>query len=350
MRTQLQSLGKLLSAEDHDACLAMLEEMKRNSAVGKDHDSEKMLGYLMAVNLQKRFLGTGITENLYDSSNGVSQIRLFDILIHQFPFVKYGQEITNNAIMRLLADEEQACILDIGIGLGTQMLHILERANELSKLRKLTIVGIEPFKDALQTAAEKIAAHKDTVNFTLEFVGVPEYIERTNIKQYVPADVPLIVNASLALHHIKTSAERDRVIANIRALQPKALLLIEPNVDHFTNNLADRMLHCYDHFIGIFGVIDRLDANIEDRNGLKLFFGRELEDILSKADDTDRFEKHEPTTDWLHRLHQAGFATDVGVLLTTPKEVLGVTILPEPKGFVGFVEKRETILAIIYAH
>src|SRR5690606_18749845 len=220
-------------------------------------------------------------------SDGVSQIRLFDILIHQFPFVKYSQAIANDAMIKVMRQQEQVCIIDIGIGLGTQMLHILERAKELEHLRKLTLIGIEPFENALCTAEEKIMQYKNQVGFELEFIAVREYIERTDLSTFADVNSAMIVNASLALHHIKTEADRNWVISAIHALQPKAFLLIEPNVNHFTNDLATRMLNSDDHFLGVFRVIDRLDASAEDKTGLKLFFGRELEDILSKADDDE---------------------------------------------------------------
>jgi len=349
VKNELHKLGGLLERHHYNERNELLDAMIDACGEGRETSSEKMLGHLMAVNLRKRFSGTGITENLYDTTDSVSQIRLFDILIHQFPFVKHGQEMTNNAILQLLSQHPQACIIDIGIGLGTQMLHIIEQAKQLPNLQKLTIVGIEPFENALNTAAEKILNCRDQVHFDLEFVAVPEYIEHADLSKHLYADTAIIVNASLALHHIKTDAERTKVIRDIHALRPKGFFLIEPNVNHFTNDLSTRILNCYEHFIGIFQVIDRLDASTEDKNSLKLFFGREMEDILSKANDEERFEKHELVTSWLHRLAQAGFRMDTSRLLTEPMEKLGVKIQPFPKGYVGFSEKEETILSVMFA-
>lgn len=349
VKNQLYKLGHLLEPQHFNERNELLNDMIASCITGKENDSEKMLGYLMAANLRKRFSGTGITENLYDSTDGVSQIRLFDILIHQFPFVKYSQEMVNRAILHILGLHEEVCIIDIGIGLGTQVLHILEKARDLTTLRKLTIVGIEPFGNALRTAGEKILQYREQVNFEIEFLPVPEYIELTDLSAYRPAGAAVIVNASLALHHIKSDADRNRVITDIRNLRPAAFLLIEPNVNHFTNDLAARILNSYEHFINIFRVIDRLDASNEDKNGLKLFFGRELEDILSKANDEERFEKHEPVSAWLQRLQHCGFVTNTTPLATEAKEVLGVKIQPFAKGYVGFTEQEETILSVIFA-
>ncbi len=349
MKTQLHKLTLLLAPDDNSERDQLLDEIIASCAADKENDSEKMLGYLIAANLRKRFSGAGITENLYESTNGVSQIRLFEILIHQFPFVKYSQQMTNEAIFSILQQQQEACIIDIGIGMGTQMLHILEKAKSLTHLRKLTIVGVEPFENALRTAGEKILQYKEHLSFELAFIPVPGYIELTDLAEYCPPNTPCIVNASLSLHHVKLSDDRNRIIAGIRALQPEAFLLIEPSVDHFTNDLAARIHNTYKHFIGVFRVIDRLDASNEDKNGLKLFFGRELEDILSKADDEERFEKHQPVSTWLHRLEQNGFTPDTTPLLTEPKEVLGVKIHSFPEGYVGFQEKDETILSVIFA-
>lgn len=349
IKNQLLKLGHLMGAHQFSERNELIEELIAACSAGRENDSEKMLGHLMAANLKSRFSGTGITENLYDTADGVSQIRLFDILIHQFPFVKYSQKMTNRAIINILKQQQEACIIDIGIGLGTQMVHVLEKAAELSNLRKLTIIGIEPFVNALHTAGQRILAYKGKVNFELEFIPVAEYIEQASIKNLPVGNATCIVNASLALHHLKTDADRMRVIADIKSLQPAAFLLIEPNVNHFTNDLAARILNSYEHFISLFRVIDRLEASNDDKNGLKLFFGRELEDILSKADDEERYEKHEPVSAWLHRLKKAGFSTTTSPLVTEATEVLGVTVQPFEKGYVGFSEKAETVLSVIFA-
>ncbi len=349
VRNQLCKLSQLLESHHYNERNDLLDAMISVCADGKDNDSEKMLGYLMASNLKSRFSGNGITENLYENVAGVSQIRLFDILIHEFPFVKRSQEMTNNAIVDILKQHAEVCIVDIGIGLGTQILHIIEKSKQLTNLRKLTVVGIEPFENALSAAAEKINACKEQVTFDLHFIPVPEYIERASLVQYCPENTPCIVNASLALHHIGTEAERNNVIEAIKLVNPVAFFLIEPNVNHFTNDLGARMMNSYEHFISIFRVIDRLEATNEDKNALKLFFGRELEDILSKSNDKERFEKHEPVSAWLYRLHKNGFNTNTQALLTSHEEILGVKIQSFPKGYVGFVEQSETVLAVIAA-
>jgi hypothetical protein len=349
VKNQLLKLSTLLAPHQASERNDLIEELILSCSDSKDNDSEKMLGYLIAANLRSRFSGTGIRENIYDTVSGVSQIRLFDILIHQFPFVKYSQEMTNKAIVNLLTKQEEACIIDIGIGLGTQMVHVLDRAVELTNLRKLTIIGIEPFEGALSTAGERIMAYKDSVGFELEFIPVPQYIELANITALPVGAKACIVNASLALHHIKSDVDRTRVIADIKKLQPAGFLLIEPNVNHYTNDLSARLLNSYGHFIALFRVIDRLDASKEDKNGLKMFFGRELEDILSKANDVERFEKHEPVSAWLHRLKKCGFETATTPLAAGKTEVLGVVIQPYEKGYVGFSEQAETVLSVIFA-
>lgn len=349
MKNQFIKIAGLLDMEKTGEIITLLDELATNCAAGKEYDSEKMLGYLIAVNLRRRFLSEGAKENLYEEAGGIAQIRLFDILIHQFPFVKYSQQMVNNAILNMLQQEREVCLVDIGIGLGTQMLHILESAKTFGNLQKLTIIGIEPFENALHTATEQILNYKKQVSFELDFVAVQDYVEHVDIAALRIPHTTHIVNASLALHHIKSADDRDRVVAAIHSLQPAAFLLIEPNVDHFTNNLSARMLNAYEHFIGIFRVIDRLDVSNEDKNGLKLFFGRELEDILSKASDEDRFEKHEPVAAWLHRLRKNGFAPDTAHLLTTTKEEMGVVIKPYPEGYVGFSEKEEIILSVMCA-
>ena len=58
----------------------------------------------------------------------------------------------NGAIADILREQESASIIDIGVGLGTQMVNVISRIPANSKLKKLVIVGVEPFTDALAIA------------------------------------------------------------------------------------------------------------------------------------------------------------------------------------------------------
>lgn len=315
-----------------------------------DNDSQKLLATLLIKALNKRINSESIGENIYLGKYETSQIQLFNILIEKFPFVKYSQQIANSAIVRAMEGHEEATIVDIGIGQGTQMVNIIEMAKELPGLKKLHIVGVEPFGEALARAEETILSFNGQVPFKVEFTGIHDAVENVDFARAGYLAGIVIVNASLALHHIQSAEQRDATIARVRQLNPDAFMLIEPNVDHYEPEFHTRFANCYNHFHALFQVIDRLEnVSANDKNALKLFFGREIEDIIGK-EEGDRFEKHEPAYHWIDRLAKNRFSIKNDFLPAPLDPGCGVEIKFHPEGFLGFTFEEETALAVIMAN
>jgi ubiquinone/menaquinone biosynthesis C-methylase UbiE len=310
-------------------------------------DSQRLIATLLMNATNKRFQTGDVHEHIYLKNDEVPQIQLFNILIEKFPFVKYSQFITNNAIIETMGDATEVTIIDIGVGQGTQMLHVIESAKTLPHLKKLHIIGIEPFADALQIAEVQINACKENVSFEIQFTGLNAFAEEVDFSVFENTK-HLIVNASLALHHIQSASNRNEVINSIRQLNPKAFILIEPNVNHFEKDFSKRFMNCYHHYYNIFKVIDRLDISAKDKTGLKLFFGREIEDVIGK-EEKDRFEKHELATTWIERLKNNGFTLNKSILKSPVSSEAGVDIAYHKEGFLGFTNETETVLAVMYA-
>lgn len=321
----------------------------RESREGMDSDSEKMLAAIMMQALSKKLNAADKNENIYLKSYEVSQIQLFNILISKLPFVKYSQGIINTAILDLLKDQSEAVIIDIGIGQGTQMVNILKEAGELKNLERLVIVGIEPFEEGIGHAEKNINAFSGKLPFELEFIAIREYIEKVDFNMLRGLPAYRIVNASLALHHIQTSGQRDKILEGINSLNPVALYLIEPNVNHFEPDFYNRFQNCYRHFSHLFNVIDAIDITQDEKNALKLFFGREIEDILGKPEN-ERFEKHEPATHWLKRLRNQKFRISDEFADICQNPGYGVNIRFHKEGYLGFTVDHETVLAVISAN
>lgn len=315
---------------------------------GLSNDSEKFLSTLFIKSLKNYIGATTIDEHIYLRKYEIPQIQLFNILIKEFPFVATGQQITNDIIADLLKNEKEATIIDIGIGQGTQIKNLLGLSHKFTRLTKLKIIGIEPFADALNKASVSIAAFSKDLPFEVEFTGINDFAEKVDFDQFKNERGAVIVNASLALHHIQSLSQRYDVIAKIKNIQPRAFLLIEPNVDHFESNFYRRFQNCYQHFYHIFKVIDRLEIKQDDKNALKLFFGREIEDIMGKKEE-DRYERHEPAYRWIEKLKQTGFNIVSKFPELPSLSKTGINIDVHEEGFLGFTYGSETILSIIYA-
>ena len=317
---------------------------------GMDTDSQKLLTTLYIKALNKKINSEFIGENIYLGKYEISQIQLFNILIEKFPFVKFSQQITNNAIVAEMKDCAEVTLVDIGIGQGTQVMDIIERSKALPNLKKLHVVGIEPFEDALNMARENILALNGNLPFEISFTAIYDFVENVDFSKMDNLGGKIIVNASLALHHIQSEQLRSETIAKLKALNPDAFILIEPNVNHYEPDFFARFQSSYKHFYHIFQVIDRIEnISNDDKNALKLFFGREIEDVIGK-DEKDRFEKHEPATHWIERLKAQNFSIKTDFLQSPVTAGCGVEINYHPEGFLGFTHKDETVLAIIYAN
>ncbi|MCB0842195.1 MAG: hypothetical protein KDE26_02900 [Bacteroidetes bacterium] len=317
---------------------------------GMETDSEKLLATIFIKALNKKINSEFIGENIYLGKYEISQIQLFNILIEKFPFVKFSQKIVNAAIIEEMKGSEEVTLMDIGIGQGTQILNVIELAKQLPELRKLHVVGIEPFGDALKKAEEDILGLNGNVSFQIEFTAIHDSVENLDFSFTKNLPGKIIVNASLALHHIQSAQLRLETIAKIKQMNPAAFMLIEPNVNHYETDFYQRFQNCYPHFYHIFQVIDQIeDISNSDKNALKLFFGREIEDIIGK-EEKDRFEKHEPATHWIARLKENHFSINTDFLRSPIEAGCGVNIGYHPEGFLGFTHEDETVLAIIYAN
>ena len=325
-----------------------IETLFAHCLEGLSDDSEKFLSTLFIKSLKNYIGPTSINEHIYLKKYEIPQIQLFNILIREFPFVRISQQITNGIIVNLLKQNEYVTIIDIGIGQGTQIKNLIELSKGMDNLKKLKIVGIEPFNEALIKAEESICALREQVPFELVFCGINSFAESTDFGQFANEPGAVIVNASLALHHIQSLEQRSEVISKIRAIHPLAFLMIEPNVDHYEPDFYRRFQNCYRHFYSIFQVIDRLDIDIIDKNALKLFFGREIEDIIGKRDG-DRYERHEPAYRWIEKLRQSDFKIKSDYFEMPIETQMGIKIQFQKEGFLGFTFESETVLSIIYA-
>lgn len=315
-----------------------------------DNDSEKLLATLFVKALNKKINSEFIGENIYLGKYETSQIQLFNILIEKFPFVKFSQQITNSAIVEEMQGCDEVTLMDIGIGQGTQVLNIISLATKLPELKKLHVVGIEPFAEALYKAEVDILSLNGKMPFEITFTGIHDSVENVDFSTIENMGGKVIVNASLALHHIQSDLLRKDTIAKVKAMNPSAFILIEPNVNHYEPDFHARFVNCYKHFYHIFQVIDRIEniGNM-DKNALKLFFGREIEDIIGK-DEKDRFEKHELATSWIDRLNECNFSIKNNILKSPVEAGCGVEINFHEEGFLGFTHGDETVLAVIYAN
>ena len=303
--------------------------------------------------LRFRFSGTQpeAIKNIYLKEYDIPQIVLFDILANRFPMVLNGQKAVLDCLLRQSAYAKRINLLDLGIGRGLQVRRIVQRLAENPAIESVKVVGVEIMKEALDFTTEQFS--KLNLPFEFEFHPIHSSFEAVDWKEVTrlissPNDF-LMVNASLALHHIQQESERSKVFEETARLKPDLLTLIEPNADNFTDDFNKRMLNSYEHFSALFAFINTLDLTLAEKKSLKQFFSHEFYDNIALPD-SHRFEKHQRAERWLGLAAEKGFQPIEhafnGLTFDFPSNEISITTEP----YLNFSFPPSNILAIMALH
>ncbi len=346
-----RALESVLEGQSSEAWRSLAELTDR---LDVESVAEDMQYFLFAAALGRR-LGDGEAQqlNLYLKRYELPQIALFNLLAQRLPLASLAGSIANDCLCELLAGHEEATLIDVGLGTGRQEVALLRRLKERGAMpRRLTVVGVEPDANSLRQAEADLMAAARELDIDLRFRGLARVVEALDAEDWRwlrDSPGPRVVHSAFALHHMAGDQDqRQTLFERLRALEPVAVVLVEPSSDHFTDSLAQRFHNVWRHLYYIFGLVDELDLPLQERNAIKLFFGRELEDILGAVDDTRRFERHERKETWLERLRRAGFSTS-GRLTGAWSAPHPAMVVHQEPGHVGLGYREETVVAVIRA-
>jgi hypothetical protein len=290
---------------------ALLNEVYYQSL--KDLDKpESLFTYTLAKAMRKHLMSGQSQEHIYLQRFEIPQIRLFELLIQQFPLANLSQQCTNTLLIDALANHTNPVLMDIGIGTGLQVSNIIEGLSKKTnnQIKCLRIVGIEPFAEALKATEQNIELARKNAPFEIKLIIKEAFIEQMNeneVRQLLPAQYDgLYVNASFALHHIQQIPQRKAVFEMMKNLHLNAFVLSEPNSNHFEPSYEQRFQNCKNHYGVLFQIIDTLLITATEKTALKLFFSREIDDVLGNAEEV-RVEKHFATEQWVQLFEETGF-------------------------------------------
>jgi GRAS domain family len=245
-------------------------------------------------------------------------------------------------------------LLDIGIGSGHQEVAVLRLLARQGRLpRRLNVIAIEPDAGSLIESQSALFEATAEAGVELEFVPVHKVVEDLTDAEWAQIAsfaCPLVVNASFAAHHIRcTEGEtlRDQVFRRIRALDPSAVVLAEPSSNHHAASLVERFENAFKHFGLTFQLIDELEVTPAEAAAMKMFFAREIDDIVANAEES-RCERHEPVEAWVERLRRAGFTPYADFDFARGVRSDRVRVVPRD-GYVALEYADEPLVAVICA-
>jgi hypothetical protein len=244
------------------------------------------------------------------------QINVFDLVLRSVPPV---EKVSRQALKRMIQLYSQGVDsithLNIGIGKGRFEVKLLEELAAAERLPSLIrIIGIDIDTQSLSEAGRDIQATAKRVfpaTTKVEFVSIfafAEAIEASVWHQIKGHNTDMLgVISAFTLHHIPTAEKRSQVIRQVADCNPELFILLEPDANHFTEHLPERLVNCWHLFDGIFKQVDQNQLSPAEAQAIKYtFFGREIQDILSLKEEK-RSEKHERAAVWADRLQTAGF-------------------------------------------
>lgn len=311
--------------------------------------------YIFASALSRRLESDKAAEiNLYLRQFEKTQISLFNLLAEHLPTVSLAGPLANEVLARYMGGQDEVTLLDVGIGSGRQevaLLHLLAAQGRLP--RRMTVVAVEPDAGSILEASAALAETAGELGLELEFHPVHKVVEELDEedwRMFASFDAPLFVLGAFAVHHVRSAPgerARDALFRRLRALNPDAVVLCEPSSNHDSPSLVERFEAAWHHFGLTFRIIDGLEVSDREKAAMKMFFAREIEDILANAEET-RCERHEPVGAWVTRLREAGF-TPCAEWGAVGHPAAGPVRVAARDGYLGLDYGDETLVAILCA-
>lgn len=350
--TMLAVVQEHLAGHD-DTARALLADL-----VDRQLDAERpedMPFYIFASALSRRLASDKAAEiNLYLRRFERTQISLFNLLAEHLPTVRMAGPLANEVIARFVTGGDALTLLDVGIGSGRQeveLLRLLARRGTLP--RHVNVIAIEPDAGSLIEADDALTQTARAVGITLTLHPVHKVVEAlddADWAEFAALGGPVIVLGSFAVHHVQSRHGTDGrldLFRRLRALDPTAVVLAEPSSDHDAGDLAVRFQAAWHHFGQNFRMIDGLSVDAAQKAAMKMFFAREIEDIVANAEDS-RCERHEPVDHWVRRFREAGFTPCTDLEVPHGGETGDVTVRAH-EGYLGLDLADETLVAILCA-
>jgi hypothetical protein len=258
-----------------------------------------------------------------------AQLRAFELLRLRTPLIPFAYAAANRALLDAVDEPADVTLIDVGIGRGGQVRALLKNPTARRLLRSLHVIGIEPDSSpdtggALELAQANVLSAAEEAHIPATFAPIPKLAEALTLEDLRAAGPRglVLANASLALHHIGLVEDgarqsRDAVLGLLRAVGVAHLVLVEPDSDHYQDDLPLRFLYAYRHYgalsRSLYRTLSAADASLVWRE----FFAAEVGNVMTH-DGRRRVERHEEIETWCRRLTGQGFRLDTPAELVAP--------------------------------
>ncbi len=299
-RTQVERLWHALlavEAKKRQRAAALLEATAGAGADGVRPEAAQVLSCFASV-LQARALErVGDGGNLYLGGRPPgAQQHAFELLRFRTPLIPFGYAAGNRATLELFADPTEITLIDVGIGRGGQIATLMRNPAARHAIKRLHVVGVEPDAAALTMAQVNIERAAAGAGIPLTFTPIAKVAECLTARDLQAAELPgtVIALSCLALHHLPRSEggeSRDAVLRILRDAGAAAIVVVEPDSNHHTDDPLLRFLHAYRHYRTVASSVYSTLPAADARDVFGQFFVPEVENIIGHQGDS-RTERH----------------------------------------------------------
>ncbi len=320
--SQILATGEAFANTDTPTAIAATQRLAGEASNTGDAADRIAFAFARAFNACLA-RNTSHAGNLYSSTYGImDMISAFNVLVRSTPLVTFGHLFSNLTILRAIGGAAEVHILDLGIGGGLQWFHLLEAlAMRAEGAPRIHLTGIDiPAAEGdpehkLRATGEALQEYAAQLGIPFGYTGIASKLEDMSLLELpIRPSETLVINSALTLHHIpdqlvKQPDERDRVLRQIKALQPVVFTLTEPDSEHNKLDFLPRLRESLRHYYTVFDVLDTLlPSDLPERHVIEQeFFAREIINIIS-CENSERIERHERNEAWQRRLVRLGFA------------------------------------------
>jgi len=288
--------------------------------------------------------------NLYlDARPPGAQLRAFELLRLRTPLIPFAYAAGNRALLDAMEAPGPVTIIDVGIGRGGQIRALLRNPSARRLFTSVRVVGVEPDSSsdtgtgALELAEHNVLRTAQEVGIPATFHGIASRAEDLELGQLEAAGLTgtVIANSAFSLHHVPATDDpeggRARVLRLLRRARVRAFVLVEPDSNHYEDDVLLRFPHAYRHYRTVSRSLHQLLSPGDASLVWNEFFAPEVRNVISH-EGSERTERHEESASWLLRLHAADWQ---------PQRVDG--LVPQAAAPSGFtVDSRSSAFSLTF--
>lgn len=248
-----------------------------------------------------------------------AQLRAFELLRLRTPLIPFAYAAGNRALLEVVEPFAPAdvTLLDLGIGRGGQVRALLRNPSARAAFASLHVIGVEPDSSAstgsgaLETAEASVLEAAQEAGIAATFTPIPKLAE-----DLTPSDIAgagprglFLASSSFALHHAVAAGGREGALRTLRDAGARAVVLVEPDSNHYDDALDVRFAFAYRHYRTLAQILHETLSPSDASLAWSEFFAPEVRNVIAH-DGRLRVERHQELARWGEHLVGAGFALD----------------------------------------